>query len=134
LRVGGFSLVELSIVIAVLGILAAIAVPTLSGIMQASQVEVAQRNLNLLNGAVINYGQSIGELTNAAGQDSAVLTLLKARDESVPGTPFLATNMANVTSSSTNTYRAVWNGRVFSMADVGVAGSGVDLLEMSTNP
>lgn len=130
---GGFSLVELIVTIAVLGVLSVIAIPIMSGVLETSQTEVAQRNLNLLNGAVINYNQSVNQLTNSSGSDSAVVELLKTRDASVPGTPFLPDHFANVTTSDTNAYRAVWNTRVFEMVSKGESGSGIDLLKLSSS-
>jgi prepilin-type N-terminal cleavage/methylation domain-containing protein len=125
---GAFSLPEMLVVISVIAILGAIAVPMYSGIMRSSQVEIAKRNLNLLNGAVSAYRQINQELTNAAGNEAAVITALKTRDTNLPGSPFIETNRRIVVTSSTNLYRARWNGVSFEFRDTGSSGQGVDLM------
>ena len=129
-RRDALSLAEIMVAIAILGIIAAVAIPMVGGTVATSKASVAQRNLNVLNGAVVQYNQSVEELTNSVGDHAGVMTLLRTRDTSVPGSPFVSTNWAVNVVSSTNSFRASWNGRAFAFLVPGVAGSGVDLLEM----
>ncbi len=133
----GFSLPELMVVVAVLGILAAIGVPIISGLMPSSEGSVAQRNLNLVNGALHNFKQAYWEISLAANAGSAdelaIFRSLQFRDPvaPLPGTPFLSASSQFTESSSEQTYRAYWNGMVFRMYPKGAAGTGFDLLKMS---
>ncbi|GAB4183447.1 MAG: hypothetical protein Fur0032_24410 [Terrimicrobiaceae bacterium] len=129
-RADALSLAEIMVAIAILGILAAVAIPMVGGTVATSKAEVAQRNLNVLNGAVLQYNQSVQELTNSVGDHAAVVALLRTRDTSVPGSPFIPTNWSMNVVSTTNSFRASWNGRAFAFLVPGMAGSGVDLLEM----
>jgi len=55
-----FTLVEILIVIAVLGILAAIAIPTFSGHMQEAKEAAAKDTLRILRGAIDRYAAKYG--------------------------------------------------------------------------
>lgn len=127
---GAFSLAEILVTIAVLAIIAAVAVPMVGGTLASSKAGVAQRNLNVLNGAVVHYNQSVQELTNSSGDHSGVIALLRTRDTSVPGSPFVPDNWTVNVVSATNSFRGSWNGRAFAFLVPGVAGSGVDLLDL----
>jgi prepilin-type N-terminal cleavage/methylation domain-containing protein len=133
----GFSMAELLVVIAVLGILAAIGVPVISGMIPGSETAVAQRNLNLLNGALHNFKQSYWEISTAASSGSDderdIFRSLQFRDpvDPFPGTPFLPATAKFEATSSTETYRAYWNGMVFRMYPKNAVGTGLDLLKMS---
>jgi len=127
----GVSLLEVVIVVAVIGILAAIAVPQLGGLTQYSKDRVAKQQNARLNNAVLNYSQSVSELTNTVQSDgsdeTAVVAALQTRDDTVPGTPFLTTDWVVTTSSDDTTFRAVWNGRMFEIIAPGTSGTGVHL-------
>lgn len=126
-----YSMTELLVVVAVIAILASVAIPIISGVLQQSTREIAQRNLNLLNGAVSAYNQLNQRLSQAPGESLAVFSNLVTRDEAVPGSPFLPAHLNAMESSATNTYRAKWNGTVFAMVSLGASGSGIDLLRLS---
>ncbi len=128
---GGFSLVEILVVVGVIAILAAISIPVIANVTRGANESAAESNLDHLNQAVLKYNNSITELTNAVdsgiSDEQAVFALLQVRDAAVPGTPFLQADLGANSSASTNVYRARWNGRVFEIITPGTAGTGVNL-------
>lgn len=128
--------------VAVIGILAAIAVPMISGLVPSANDQTARRNLNLLNGAVVAFNQSNHELVlTAAGDASDELAVIRSLQytpppgaeglTSSPGAPYFNPMARVETSSSEETFRAAWNGRMFEMKSAGATGTGVDLMLLS---
>jgi type IV pilus assembly protein PilA len=66
----GFSLVELLIVIAVIGIIAAIAIPNISGVSDAAKQSTAQRNAQNI-ASVYNSAITAGATSTATDADTA---------------------------------------------------------------
>jgi prepilin-type N-terminal cleavage/methylation domain-containing protein len=132
----GFSLVEMLVVIGVIAIMAAIGIPMIANTVSSSAHRTADRNMKLLNGAVISFGQENWELVLAesGGSDDelAIFESLRYRDATnpAPGSPYLPQNATFVASGDTSTYRAVWNGRMFELVPAGTAGTGLDLLNI----
>ena len=129
----GYSLAEILVVIAVIGILAGITIVGISGTREAAGLSVAEGNLNMINGAVTamnNTGQEIILSPSPGATDELeVLSALQYRDalNPVPGSPFLPANLQFITTSATNRNRAIWNGRYFQLVSEGVAATGIDL-------
>jgi len=125
------SLLEVVIVIAVIGLLATITIPQLGDLTAYSKDRTAKHHLARLNNAVLNYSQSIQEITTATASDASdelsVLAALQTRDPDVPGTPFLTPDWPVLETSDDSTYRAVWNGRMFEGLAPGTSGTGVKL-------
>lgn len=132
-----FSLPEALVVIAVIGVLAAIGIPSIAGLIPSSKKSTAERNLNLINGAVNQFANTFWDITESAGGNTAeeveILRSLQyqSTNNPVPGTPFLDPGLSLVATSDTSTYRAYWNGTFFRMYPAGVSGSGIDLLRLS---
>jgi type II secretory pathway pseudopilin PulG len=132
-----YSLAEVLIVLALIGIVAGLAITGISGTRQAGRTSVAEGNLNILNGAVTamnNTGQEI--ILNPSGDaadEFMVFTNLQSRDinNPVPGSPFLTPNLQFVGTSDTDRFRGQWNGRFFQLISEGSPGTGIDLLEMN---
>jgi type II secretory pathway pseudopilin PulG len=134
----GMSLTEVLVVICFLAIVAAVAIPSISNVLFSSSYETAKRNMNLLNGAVLAFNQGNWDLvlTASAGSSDelAIFDSLRYRNPDVrlaaPGSPYLPPNATFVASSTTNTYRARWNGRMFEILPVGTNGTGLDLMKI----
>lgn len=123
-----------------MGILAVIGIPLITGVLPSASRETAERNLNWLNGAVVQFNQANWELVLAPASDAsdeqAIYNSLRFRDPlaPTPGSPFLPSHAVFNTSSASNAYRAVWNGRMFQLVGPGSAGTGIDLLNLSGTP
>lgn len=134
-----YSLVELVVTVAIIGILAFMLIPKLAGLVSGTERGAATRNLDYLNGAVTAFNQAAWELNLAAAADisdeRSIYNSLRYRDSTapVPGSPFLSDRIALVESSSTNTYRARWTGRRFELLMPGTGGTGLDLLKMQAS-
>lgn len=140
---GGFSLPEIIITVAVIGVLASITLPVVIGVIPSSQASVASRNLNLLNGAVVAFNQNNHELALASdagtSDEMAVIRSLQFVPPPVPGTSLPASAgapyyepMANIQVTSDPTrYRAQWNGKVFRLVSPTTAGAGIDLIAIA---
>jgi hypothetical protein len=126
------------IVIAFLAIISSLAMPMITNMLHSSSYETAKRNMNLLNGAVIAFNQGNWELvlptSGGSDDEQAIFDSLRYRNPDVrlasPGSPYLPPNANFVASSSTATYRAIWNGRIFEIAPVGSNGTGLDLMKI----
>lgn len=133
---GGMSLTEVLVVIAFLTIVAAVSIPNMAGVFSGSNYEAAKRNLNYLNGAVIGFNQANWELVlaSSAGSDDEqkIFDSLRYRAAVNPaaGSPYLPLSAAFEASSSTATYRAKWNGRMFEIVVPGTNGTGLDLMKI----
>ena len=64
---GGFTLIELMIVVAIIGILAAIAVPLFMNIQARARTGKAQSDTRSLASAIVQYSAHCGDLPGAAG-------------------------------------------------------------------
>lgn len=128
-----FSLQEMLVAVAVIAIFATIAIPNIGGVFQASEKEVATRNLNMINAALNSFSQAYYDLSGSTADTIDVLRSLQYRDPNnpLPGTPFLSQTMNFVSTSSTDTYRAEWSNNAFIMHTKGASGTGIDLLKMS---
>jgi len=126
---GGFTLAELLITISIIGVLAGIALVYFGNILPNTRLQTAIDSSELLNRGVSHYDQVNAQIAiaAAAGTDDemAVVTLLKARDASAPGSPYIQENFSAVPSSSPEVVRLQWTGQRFEVIPEGTSGSGI---------
>jgi prepilin-type N-terminal cleavage/methylation domain-containing protein len=75
-RTGGFTLVEIMIVVAIIGLLAAIAIPNFVKARQTAQTNACINNLRVIDGAMQQWGLETGQKTTAVPTASVLLVYL----------------------------------------------------------
>ena len=80
----GFTLIEIMIVVAILGLLASLVAGNVPSVMHRNRVKIAKRNIEMLQNAVDMYYTELGrfpknldELVNAKDKDGVPLKLIK---------------------------------------------------------
>jgi prepilin-type N-terminal cleavage/methylation domain-containing protein len=132
-----YSLVEMLITVAVIGILAAIAVPSIGSVVEGSRRGVANNVISTLNNATREFGHSQWSITTAPTTNSGadefyILRTLQWRDPDTSGElnpkgPFMRPDWNPVTSSSADDYRAEWTGSSWRLLEPKTSGSGIKI-------
>lgn len=129
----GFSLSEMIITIAILGILTGIVIVMMQGSFSASQETLAQNRVEMLNSALHVWSTANREMSfirrdESTADEMVVLRDLQYRnpdeDKAALGSPFVPPEYNPKTTSSTQEYRIRWNGRTYELLKPGQSGSG----------
>ncbi len=131
-----FSLVEMLITVAVIGILSAIAVPSIGNVIEGSRRGVAENVISTLNKATREFGHSqwtIATTPVSSGADEVyILRTLQWRDPDTSGElnpkgPFMRSDWNPVSSNSADDYRAEWTGSSWRLLEPDTAGAGIKI-------
>ena len=129
----GFSLVELIVIVAIVGVLSSLAIPMIGKVTDASKESIAQNLVETLNNATKEFGHAqYPILTNGENNDSddeeLILHTLQWKDPGIPfgiAGPFMKLDWIPATSNVTSDYRIVWSGSYWKLVKPGEAGAGL---------
>ncbi len=129
----GFSLVEVVVSIAVMGVIASVAVVAIGRVTTASREAVAQNVVAKLNNATKEFGHAQWELysgveDNSADDERHLLQTLQWQDPSIEigvAGPFMRTDWIPQSSDQPDDYRIIWTGSYWRLAVPGENGVGL---------
>ena len=130
----GFSVTEMVITIAILGVLAGVVIVSMNGSFSASQETLAKARVEMLNSALHRWAMAYPEMyfpvnSGSTNDELYVLRALQYRDpdadKAAIGSPFVPPEYNPRDSSSSADYRISWNGRGYQLLRPGQEGTGL---------
>ncbi len=133
-----FSMVEMIITIAVVGVLASIAIPAIGNVVEGSRRGIAENVVQTLNKATREFSHSQYDLrttpvATAAGDEKLILRTLQWRDPDLSGElnpkgPFMKNDWNPSGSRNDDHYRAEWTGSTWRLLEPGEEGAGLRIV------
>jgi prepilin-type N-terminal cleavage/methylation domain-containing protein len=128
----GFSMTEMVVCISILGVMASIAIISMSEMTTSGKNVIAVQRMEMLNNGLLrmaNSGRGISspaQLTSSIDEELIVMTL-QMRDEGLVGSPFVLPTYRPKSSSSTQDYRLRFNGVRFELLTPPLPGIGLKI-------
>ena len=128
----GVSMAEILTAIAIMGVIAAVVIPSITGTLSASKQTIARNLVETMNQAVHRFNQTNYELlytglAPSAQDEMLVLRTLQFRDPDRPktGAPYMRTDWNPDGSASSSDYRIMWSGVMYTLLEPGQPGAGI---------